>query len=63
MGTATPALLTKDKHSISFKWGAIWLQALTIAALIAVLYGQVLADMAVRDSTTFGQIVEVVRGA
>jgi exosortase len=46
MGTADSALLTKAKHSISFKWGAVWLQALTIAALIAVLYGQVLADMA-----------------
>lgn len=47
MGTATSALLTKAKHSISFrKWGLYWLQALTIAALIAVLYGQVLADMA-----------------
>jgi exosortase len=47
MGTATSALLTKAKHSISFrKWGLYWVQALTIAALIAVLYGQVLADMA-----------------
>src|SRR5579862_452673 len=47
MGTATSALLTKAKHSTSFrKWGLYWLQALTIAALIAVLYGQVLADMA-----------------
>lgn len=46
MGTADSALLTKDKHSISFKWSVVWLQALAIAALIAVLYGQVLADMA-----------------
>ena len=47
MGTATSALLTKAKQSISFrKWGLFWLQLLTIAALIAVLYGQVLADMA-----------------
>jgi exosortase len=47
MGTATSALLTKAKHSISFRgWRLYWLQALTIAALITVLYGQVLADMA-----------------
>jgi exosortase len=46
MGTADSALLTKAKHSISSKWGAVWLPALTIAALIAMLYGQVLADMA-----------------